>query len=304
MKKLILMILLTAVVLSGCSDIQTEDPTLADSAILESYNYPVNVQQVEFVESPLTVVSLSPAVTEILCEIGLNERIVGKSDYCNFPTEIDYVQTVGSPAKPDIEKILEIRPDVLISLSPISYADRVELEQAGTKVVLFSTPKTYYELVDLYAGISKIFYGNMNSDDMTTEKLSELDTALFSAQSAMHGSNFVYILTNEGIAATGDTLESDILSVFGRNIAKEKANYEITPQEIAEANPDLIFIASNVNAENLPEEIRNLAAFVENRIVIVDNSFFEKPTSRLAAVVSNIASKVSALPARESGAEE
>jgi iron complex transport system substrate-binding protein len=287
-----LTLLLTAV---GCSDIKNENPALADSAILESFNYPVTIQNIEFSEAPLTVASLSPAVTEILCDIGVSDKLVGRSEYCTYPDSIGIIETIGSPAKPDIQKIISIKPQVLITLSPMAYADGIELEQNGVKIVFFTPPESYYELVDLYAGITKIFYGNVNSDSITDENLTALDDALFTAQSLGISKSFVYILTEEMAVATGDMLESAILSVFGENVAVSKTDCLMEYEEIAAADPYIIFIAQGVDREKLPDMIKSLDAYTSGRIITVDNSYFERPTKRLAELINTLTQSVSAI---------
>jgi len=61
---------------SGCSKIEKIDPN--DKAPVKVKNYPVIVDNVEFTEAPKTVVSLSPALTEILFEIGVGEKVIGR----------------------------------------------------------------------------------------------------------------------------------------------------------------------------------------------------------------------------------
>ncbi len=298
MKKLLALVLLPFLLLTafGCSDIYNEDPTLADSSVVESFNFPVSVQNVEFFEAPLTVISLSPAVSEIISDIGMSDRLVGRSTYCNYPDSMEIIQTVGSPASPDISRIVEINPSVLITLSPIAYAEKKELEKNGIKIVTFSPPKTYYELVDFYAGISTLFYGRVSSGKITEEKLITLDDAMYSAQNKGFTHSFVYIETNELAVATGDTLEADILSVFGNNIAAEKSGYSMSAEDIAAADPYLIFIAKGVDTENLPDSIKALDSYISGRIIEVDNTYFEKPSARLSELVTALTNSVSAIP--------
>lgn len=60
--------------------------------------------------SPYRIVSLSPAITEILFELGLEKSIVGTSSHSNYPEAAKNIPTVGSYLQPSVEKILRLNP--------------------------------------------------------------------------------------------------------------------------------------------------------------------------------------------------
>jgi iron complex transport system substrate-binding protein len=64
----------------------------------------------------MRVVSLGPATTEALFAIGAGDRVVGRSKYCDFPPEALRVPSVGGQ-EPDVEAILELRPDLVVGPS-------------------------------------------------------------------------------------------------------------------------------------------------------------------------------------------
>lgn len=59
------------------------------------------------------VISLSPAITEIIYELKLEKTLVGTVEFSDFPEEAKKIPRVGSYAKPSIEKILSFKPDVV-----------------------------------------------------------------------------------------------------------------------------------------------------------------------------------------------
>lgn len=67
-----------------------------------------------FDSPPQRIVSLSPAVTEMLFLLGLGEAVVGVSDYCNYPPAALAKPKVGGIA-PNIEAIVALRPDLVVS---------------------------------------------------------------------------------------------------------------------------------------------------------------------------------------------
>ena len=65
--------------------------------------------------TPARIVSLVPAVTEILFAIGAGSRVAGVSSFDTFPPEVDALPRVGALLDPDTERILALRPDLVIA---------------------------------------------------------------------------------------------------------------------------------------------------------------------------------------------
>ena len=64
--------------------------------------------------SALRVVSLVPAVTEMLFAIGAGPQMVGVTTYDHFPPEVEKLPKVGALIDPDTERILSLRPDLVV----------------------------------------------------------------------------------------------------------------------------------------------------------------------------------------------
>ncbi|HEO63796.1 MAG TPA: hypothetical protein ENN78_00825, partial [Candidatus Omnitrophica bacterium] len=60
------------------------------------------------------IVSLAPETTEILFSLGLDEEIVGVSSFCNYPAAALKKEQVGSFSRPNIEKIISLKPDLVL----------------------------------------------------------------------------------------------------------------------------------------------------------------------------------------------
>ena len=69
------------------------------------------------------VISLAPSVTEIVYAIGAGDSLVGNTTYCDYPEQAKQVQKVGDTLQPNIERILALRPNLII----ISTASQLEV---------------------------------------------------------------------------------------------------------------------------------------------------------------------------------
>lgn len=61
------------------------------------------------------IVSLSPAMTELVCHLGLEHNLVGRSEVCNYPESVLTLPIAGGFANPNVEKILELNPTHIVT---------------------------------------------------------------------------------------------------------------------------------------------------------------------------------------------
>jgi len=80
------------------------------------------------------IVSLSPSVTELVCHLGGEENLVGRSSACDCPRSVLRLPVAGDFARPDIEKLLSLRPDAVITCDLIVPAAANALVRHGVKV--------------------------------------------------------------------------------------------------------------------------------------------------------------------------
>jgi len=101
--------LLLVAVLTGCAK-DVVDDTTGELTLLDQMGREVLIEgEVE------RIVSLSPSNTEILFALGLSDKVVGVTDYCNYPPEAAEKDSVGGFDKPNIEVILTLEPDLVLA---------------------------------------------------------------------------------------------------------------------------------------------------------------------------------------------
>src|SRR4051794_22989768 len=63
---------------------------------------------------PRRIISLIPAVTEMLFAIGAGPQVIAVSSFDEYPPEVKNLQRVGALLDPDVERILSLRPDLVV----------------------------------------------------------------------------------------------------------------------------------------------------------------------------------------------
>ncbi len=287
---LIFSILISACIFTSCTEVNGSDSWETELTRPPVTDYPAIVGSLTFNESPKQVACLSPAMAEIICELGFSDRITGISIYCDYPLEISGMPAIGSSANPDISKIVSSAPNLLISQSPIAKKDITAIEAAGTRVLIMQSPNSVKELYEMYYDMAVVFCGNITAEEKAFQAYSGLETALAGAGGTFE--SFVYIMTPDGATATGDTFAGDFLSYFGENAAESGLEYVFSVEELAEKNPQYIIINSVMDVSDLPESYQELDAVKEGRVIYIDNTLLERPTSRLDSIVDDIKEQV------------
>ncbi len=101
------------------------------------------------------IVSLAPSATETVFALGMGDKLVGVSVYCDYPPEAQRIDRVGNFLTPNIEAIVAKRPDVVIAVPSPGNQNPVEaLQRLGLKVVVVE-PNTIAEIEDSLVTIGR-----------------------------------------------------------------------------------------------------------------------------------------------------
>ncbi|MBI4718636.1 MAG: ABC transporter substrate-binding protein [Planctomycetes bacterium] len=88
---------------------------------------------------PQRIIALAPSSAEVICALGACERIVGVGKFCNFPPDLATRPQVGGLFDPDLEKIIALRPDLIVlrgnndSLTRLGEELKVPIHRDGTE---------------------------------------------------------------------------------------------------------------------------------------------------------------------------
>jgi iron complex transport system substrate-binding protein len=89
----------------------------------------------EALDAPHRIVSLAPSTTEVLFELGLGDRVVGVTRYCDYPASAESITKVGGLVDPNYEEIITLKPDLTILLSSHRDAKR-EFEKMNIRTLM------------------------------------------------------------------------------------------------------------------------------------------------------------------------
>jgi ABC-type Fe3+-hydroxamate transport system substrate-binding protein len=120
-----------------------------------TYEYDVDIP---VSSPPRTVVSLVPSVTESLFDLNLGERLIAVTDYCVHPQDkVARLPRIGGTKNPDIEHIIQLRPELVIANREENRREDVEALQAAGIPVWVTFPKTVADVFNLLWNIMYVF---------------------------------------------------------------------------------------------------------------------------------------------------
>jgi len=274
-------------------------------------------REVVFEGAPRRVVSLAPSITEILFALGLGDRVVGVTSFCNYPPEVPKlvsegrISVIGGFWNPDLEKIVSLRPDVVIGSAGTRAHLQLKdpLEGAGIKVVYVygNEAGNFYDVVRDIRTIAKIFGVEETAEKLVSELEREIENVVSTIANTTSGSTKPKVLVLLGppsfglYSAGGNTFIGWIISaVGGINIAGKFSGWPILDYEyILSNNPDIIVVsAMGASYAELAEEIgatplAETKAYREGRVYLVDqeaNDVLMRPGPRIASAVRLMAS--------------
>ena len=315
MKKILCLVLPALLLLCSCtSEIPDEPPGTSDESLESSVSdipgvdfsiangaapsvlisegdsapseYPVVINGTQINSSPKRIVCLSQPLTEMIYEFGFGDRLIARGSYCDYPEEAAALPDAGRPTQPDIDAIISMQPDLLLTATAIAGKDKLVLSDSGIEVLYIPAPLSFGEFENIYTALGMVFYGLFDGESRGAEVFSDIKTA-FSESDTQLGS-FIYV--TEGLcAAGGDTFESSVLSFFGKNLAEDRSGY-IPADDIADSvSPDTVILNSVYGLTELADSGFGMLDAVKNgRVIIIDNSYFEAPSKRITELIGEL----------------
>ena len=198
---------------------------------------------------PQRVVSLSPAVTEIMFALGADSLLVGRTDFCEYPAEALQIPSIGGISNLNIEKILSLNPDLVISGSMVGKKATDQMDQMGTPMVCVIEKPRFEALYDNIRAIGRLVGKEKEADSLNAlmrERANALDNRTIT-QSHDNALPKVYYVVGFGptgnFTAGGNTFINDIIRMAGgRNIAEEVEGWNYSLEALMQENPDYIIV--------------------------------------------------------------
>lgn len=206
---------------------------------------------------PQRVVSLSPAVTEIIFALGAQDLLVGRTDFCVYPDAAAEIPSIGGISNLNIESILALKPDLVISGSMVGKKVTDQMDAMGTPMVCVIEKPKFEALFDNITAIGKLVGKEHEADSLNDclnalmleclSGLTQSDTQAIiqSNNQAIRPTVYYVVGFGEGgnFTAGGNTFINDIIRMAGgRNIAEGIEGWSYSLEALMKEDPDFIIV--------------------------------------------------------------
>ncbi len=233
----------------------------------------------------MRIISLVPSQTELLDELGLEEKVIGITKFCVHPQQWHENKTrIGGTKNLDLEKIASLQPDLIIGNKEENEKQQIEwlMERFPVWMSDIETLAHSMEMIRLVGAIT----GKANRATELVQKIG-LEFAHLNNHLESHRPRCLYLIWNNPMMIAGTaTFIHEMLHLAGfNNVCKQEPGWnrypEISGDEINALQPDVIFLSS----EPYPFQQKHVENFTHNfsnsTTLLVDGEMFSWYGSRL-----------------------
>ena len=197
---------------------------------------------------PRRIVSLAPNITEILFALGLDDRVVGVTRYCDFPPEAKAKEKIGGFIDPNVERIRALDPDLVIAFRGNPWEALNRLKSLRVPVFILDIGERLEAVPETIAKIGRV----TGQEDEARTLVAALEEKLRTARAAMSrtaGRPRVYLnLSGKGLMTCGRSsyLHDLIERAGGTNVAAAvpKTWSAYSHEQLIHDDPDVVIILS------------------------------------------------------------
>jgi iron complex transport system substrate-binding protein len=249
-------------------------------------------------ENPTRVIALAPSITEIIYDLGQEERLVGVTQYSTYPPEAESLPRVGSYVRLDIEKIVALKPDLCIATkdgNPKHIVDKIV--SLGIPVYVIN-PRNLQQIMDTITRLGSLLRAEQAAKELVSDMEKRIGRVQARVKKGDHRPRVFFQIDAEPLFSAGtDTFIHELIELAGgiNTTAGEVSYPRYSWEDIIVLQPEIVMISSMAGGL-APEYLLNswkkwnlLSAVKNDKVFVVDAELFDRPTPRLIAGLEVIA---------------
>lgn len=243
---------------------------------------------------PGRIVSLAPANTEILFALGLGEKVVGVTTYCDYPAEAKDKPKIGDFVSPNLEAIAAARPDLVLATGGVQADVIAKLEGLGAKVVVFD-PQSVEGVRRAIRTTGRIT-GEMDTALHVDGQLQSVIDEVVGAvpQGARRARAFIEIGQNPLFTTGGGTILDDMVRIaYGANVVTQPGYVAYSLEQLVKQDPEVYLATKGTMSDPADVDKRPgysaLDAVKNGRVYVLDDNLVTRPGPRIGQGLMSIA---------------
>ena len=265
--------------------------------ITDDFGYEITIDK-----EPQRIVSLAPANTEILFALGLGDRVVGVTEYCNYPEEATQKPIIGGYTTVNIERVVAQKPDLVIAYYGNGEETVSHLKQLGLTVITLNSDSvagTFHDIELVGKATGKTAEAKTLTDSMqkridaVTAKLTGIDAT----PTAFH-----CVWADPLWVSGGQTFQDEIITLAGgQNPFKDVNGWGIiTMERLLTTDPDIIIVDSGMgmgqggrdvlkNYFHTEPRLSGLSAVKNDQIYVMNADIIDRGGPRIVDCLEQLA---------------
>jgi len=247
------------------------------------------------------IVSLAPSLTETVYALGLQDHLVGDTEYCDYPPDAQKKTKVGDTINPSLEQIAVLHPDLVLVTKGLNRLETVHgLENIG--IPSYATdPHTVNEI----ASSSKKLADVLGAPDAGASIAAEMQHHLADLQQHLASSpskRVLFVVWHQPLISVGKhTFIADALRLAGAvSIVDSEQDWpHVSLEEVARLQPDFLVFAST-HSDTAPATVEMLATLpgwnivdaVNNHHIAVISDAVNRPAPRIVSAIEDLAKQL------------
>jgi len=287
----------------ACTPAPAEEP----APPAEGLAFPVEVTDqagrvVRIEKMPEKIISLAPSNTEILYALGLEDRVVGVTEYCDYPEAAKEKPKIGGYSTVDIEKVVEIQPDLILAANIHKKEVIPELERLGLTVLTLD-PKTIDQVLEAINLIGKFTGKTEEASKLISEMQARIKAITDKTETIPEAERprVFYILWHDPLrTVSAETRIHELITKAGGiNIASDlEGGYPtISLEAVLMANPQVIIAGSgHGSGKDAPFQfalteprLAEVEARKQGRVYEIDSDLTSRPGPRIVDGLEKLA---------------
>jgi iron complex transport system substrate-binding protein len=233
--------------------------------------------------APQRIISLGPSITKSLYLLGAQERLIANTVYCVEPPEAKDKEKVATARKVNIEKVINLKPDLVLATSLIDSHSLEKLKNLGLRVATFSTPEDFDGICKQFLELGGLVGQEKKAGDIVRKARDEAAVIRTKIKDLYKPRVLIQLGAKPLVVATGSYFVNDYIELAGGiNIAKDVKAGIYSREEVLKANPDCIIITTmgiaTAEEKNIWQRYKVLNAARFNQIYIIDTDKITSPT--------------------------
>ena len=240
------------------------------------------------------IISLAPSVTEHIHDAGAGKTLVGTTSYCDYPVAVQTLPRVGDFTRPSYERIVALKPDLVVVESGTITRDAAETLSKRLGVPVYVMLSTSFMAIGKHIEAMGAITGIRSGIASAQHRIRETLATVKRIQGVSKTQPKVLMVISETplFVAGPDGYLGDIIKLAGgQNIIKTGSFPQVTPETVMLLDPDIILVGADTNGRPYPltGPLRALRAARENRIQCIPGGNLGRPTLRTSAGVVELA---------------